>query len=881
MSGRGESGYPGRAAWIAGAALRALGALLLSAALLVGLPAILTIAAGWPLPHGLPSIAEIQTTLTAQGIPDQLLINIMACLGWLLWTSLLVSFVVELLAVVARIPVPRLPGLSPAQAVAAALLGAITISLPGGRPAPAQAVSAALPAASVARADDGHLAGTSRAGTGPSRMYTVRAAHDGVHDSLWRIADHELGDGRAWPAIFRLNRGQPQPDGRKLRHPDLIQPGWRLRLPEQVAKTEGKPASSPRASSPTPPPASSSVAAPPTPSQSTAAPTAPAHSDSALSHGVADRGVQLPDGGYVGLGMAAAIGSALVLWRRRRRQVSLSRWPTEIDTENVHEPALPLAVRIMRRADLNPNQDEDELSIGPIDVQPAEVAEAIEHQPSTSAHPAVAIGLRDGRQISLRDIPDGLNITGPGAMGVARAMVTTALASASGSHPEDRPLVVMPIADASTILGSGGLDLSGHPGLCLTESLTDTLAMVEAEIVHRLRTLADYEVATPDQLAQAHPDEESMSPMLFVACASGIETSEDRARLVAVRSSGVTVDVHLVLLGNVEMGTTCEVTADGAVANATGGGDAALRDGRLFSITQAEAEELLQVARQTTEPAVIADPASAHARPARPAQAPRRDGPSSSVVARVDVLGPLRIEAGGEEIVTGLRSTSRELLAYLALRPDGATGETIVEALWPDRSPDPDNTRLHSALKSLRSRLRSATGARNAMFVTHVAGRYRLDTQLVASDVTDFRSLIGEATASPDGDHQIAALKQAVQLYRGELVDGSPYEWAEPIREELRRSGTDAMTHLASLIKDTKPDQALAVLNRAIGLDPYNEELYGRIMRLQTTIDHPDAAQRTLRLLESRLDEIDAQPSEKIRSLLITSPATRSAATNR
>jgi DNA-binding SARP family transcriptional activator len=111
------------------------------------------------------------------------------------------------------------------------------------------------------------------------------------------------------------------------------------------------------------------------------------------------------------------------------------------------------------------------------------------------------------------------------------------------------------------------------------------------------------------------------------------------------------------------------------------------------------------------------------------------------------VLGPLRIEAAGEEIVTGLRSTARELLAYLALRPDGATGETFVEALWPDRPPDPDNTRVQSALKSIRSRLRAATGARNAMFVTHIAGRYRLDTNLVTTYVAEFQSLIARAAA--------------------------------------------------------------------------------------------------------------------------------------
>jgi nucleoid-associated protein YgaU len=45
-------------------------------------------------------------------------------------------------------------------------------------------------------------------------------------DSLWRIADAELGDPGRWPEIYRLNRGT-------IDSPDLLQPGWVLRLPPQ------------------------------------------------------------------------------------------------------------------------------------------------------------------------------------------------------------------------------------------------------------------------------------------------------------------------------------------------------------------------------------------------------------------------------------------------------------------------------------------------------------------------------------------------------------------------------------------------------------------------------------------------------------------------
>jgi hypothetical protein len=50
-------------------------------------------------------------------------------------------------------------------------------------------------------------------------VYAVRS-----RDSLWRIAGSLYGDPRLWPLIWRRNR-------RLIRHPDRIQPGWKLLIP--------------------------------------------------------------------------------------------------------------------------------------------------------------------------------------------------------------------------------------------------------------------------------------------------------------------------------------------------------------------------------------------------------------------------------------------------------------------------------------------------------------------------------------------------------------------------------------------------------------------------------------------------------------------------
>lgn len=49
-------------------------------------------------------------------------------------------------------------------------------------------------------------------------------------DSLWLLAERHLGDALRWPDIFELNAGQLEGGG-TLRDPNLVHPGWRLRLP--------------------------------------------------------------------------------------------------------------------------------------------------------------------------------------------------------------------------------------------------------------------------------------------------------------------------------------------------------------------------------------------------------------------------------------------------------------------------------------------------------------------------------------------------------------------------------------------------------------------------------------------------------------------------
>jgi nucleoid-associated protein YgaU len=107
--------------------------------------------------------------------------------------------------------------------------------------ASALALVAALvlaPHVGPARARQAALAPPHAAATvAPARAYVAPTPVPRAHprfirvargDSLWAIARARLGDGRRWTELWRLNRGA------RLRDPDVLEPGWRLRLPAKT-----------------------------------------------------------------------------------------------------------------------------------------------------------------------------------------------------------------------------------------------------------------------------------------------------------------------------------------------------------------------------------------------------------------------------------------------------------------------------------------------------------------------------------------------------------------------------------------------------------------------------------------------------------------------
>jgi DNA-binding SARP family transcriptional activator len=234
----------------------------------------------------------------------------------------------------------------------------------------------------------------------------------------------------------------------------------------------------------------------------------------------------------------------------------------------------------------------------------------------------------------------------------------------------------------------------------------------------------------------------------------------------------------------------------------------------------------------------------------------------------VRLLGPPAVEVAGEPIRTGLRHKARELLAALLIHPAGLTPDAAVELLWPDADPTRGTQRLYTVVGNLRATLRDTTGLADHAIIDRTDGRYHADPNLFDCDLWRFQTALADATTAPNDRERTAALRRAVDAYTGDLVAGTFYEWAEAAREDLRRRAVDAAARLAELHETAGDyDAALAELDTAMRHDPYAEDLYRRTMRIQAALGRHDAVRRTYQLLETRLADLDVDPTDATTTL--------------
>jgi LysM repeat protein len=214
--------------------VRGIGSLAVLLVGIAGVPLVLAILGGNPLPDELTwSAVQRALLMPADGV---ILVGLITIIGWLAWLIFALSVISELVALASRQRIRiRLPGLeAPQRFVAGLLISVITmISV-------APAVQADHPpdrrVAAAPETPEPGLSTIDRPSTGSGRKtaampaqpqddaknhYVVQAG-----DDLWSLAERYYGDGRDWRKIAAANPTV------LTGGPDRLQIGWKLKIPD-------------------------------------------------------------------------------------------------------------------------------------------------------------------------------------------------------------------------------------------------------------------------------------------------------------------------------------------------------------------------------------------------------------------------------------------------------------------------------------------------------------------------------------------------------------------------------------------------------------------------------------------------------------------------
>lgn len=217
---------------------------------------------------------------------------------------------------------------------------------------------------------------------------------------------------------------------------------------------------------------------------------------------------------------------------------------------------------------------------------------------------------------------------------------------------------------------------------------------------------------------------------------------------------------------------------------------------------------------------------------------------------------------------------AREVLGYLLLYPDRAhRRERLADLLWEDTPLDQARKYLRQALWQIQAVLQREHDG-NGPFALEVDPHWiQLHTcSCLQVDVRHFEAAIHccHGIAGPELDaHQRQTLEDAVQLYRGDLLEGWEQGWCLAERERLQNELLDALDKLVTgCVARHDSERGLAYARRMLVADPAREQVHCHLMRLHLLSGNRTEALRAYGCCERLLmQELGVRPSEATRAL--------------
>lgn len=250
---------------------------------------------------------------------------------------------------------------------------------------------------------------------------------------------------------------------------------------------------------------------------------------------------------------------------------------------------------------------------------------------------------------------------------------------------------------------------------------------------------------------------------------------------------------------------------------------------------RAVTEQLLGLAAQTGEPAAAALQVGA-------------------LPLSLSLFGRFALAEAGRPLPLGSGQEAK-LLKFVAVSGGRVHVEQAIEALWPEAGREAGRNRMRTVL----NRLRGMAGN-----VLHRSGEMLTLDEKVRVDRADFlaEAARAQALAAADLTTATAVARGAMARYQGQLLPDDLYEdWAEIPRQEAKKVMLELLDLCArGAAARGDLDELRRVIERSIEFDPYDGSRYLRAASTLIKQERPGEALAVLNRARAALSELGLQP---------------------
>ena len=234
-------------------------------------------------------------------------------------------------------------------------------------------------------------------------------------------------------------------------------------------------------------------------------------------------------------------------------------------------------------------------------------------------------------------------------------------------------------------------------------------------------------------------------------------------------------------------------------------------------------------------------------------------------VLHLELLGDFRLRDESGALITISAKKSQAMLAFLGVKPSQLVSrDKMANLLWSSTAPEQARQSLRQTLSTLRRELAQVSPKK---ILVEEGDFLSLDASMVQVDVVELESLI--AAGTPE------ALDPATRMYDGDFLDGFLIDeerfdqWVIAERDRLHRLALRAHAQLVEQLSRVDAlDEAVAVAQRALRIDPLQESMHRTLMQLYTrsgdllnALQQFDACAKVLRR------ELDVEPDAETKNL--------------